>query len=221
MIPKAFIFDLDGTLVDTEELWAEAISQYLADGGATATADEVVQVVFGHSWLDIHSDLRRLYPKAVPASAAQTALELRPYYLRLRTDPRRIIIESSVAALKRLAKLAPAIIVSGSPHCDVEAAVDLIDARSEIRFVLGAEDYRRGKPAPDGFLSGAQRLGVPPADCVVFEDSPSGVASAKAAGMRCVALDRNGFCTEQLQTADLVVPSLEDYRPTESPQVFP
>jgi beta-phosphoglucomutase-like phosphatase (HAD superfamily) len=207
------MFDLDGTLVDTEQLWVVAIRDYLIDRHASSTTNGLMSIVFGRSWLDIHADLLAHFPAAVPESAAVMAVELRPYYLRLRSDPKSLIITSSVETLKRLSKFAPAIIVSGSPHDDVEQAVDLIGARKEISFILGAEDYQRGKPAPDGFLEGARRLKADPAACVVFEDSPSGVRAGKAAGMRCVALDRTGLCTKYLQVADWILDDLSKFTP--------
>ena len=63
MKPAAFLFDLDGTLVDTEALWTEAIVEWLADRGASTTVEAVSPVVFGHSWLDIQSTLHERFPQ--------------------------------------------------------------------------------------------------------------------------------------------------------------
>ncbi len=217
MRPSAFLFDLDGTLLDTERLWAVAIRDYLADRGATTTAGRILEIVFGRSWFDIHKSLVAHFPQAADPVPATMAADLRPYYLRQIEDPARLMISPSVETLKRLARLAPVAIVSGSPRRDVEAAVDLMDARDAVAFVLGAEDYPRGKPAPDGYLAAARRLNVPPESCVVFEDSPIGVRAAKAAGMFCVALDRTGTCTAELrQTADLLLTQLDRLPPVET-----
>jgi beta-phosphoglucomutase-like phosphatase (HAD superfamily) len=103
------------------------------------------------------------------------------------------------------------IIVSGSPHADVEEAVRLLDVTAHVRFVLGAEDYTPGKPSPAGFLLGASRLGVAPANCLVFEDSHAGVTAAKSAGMWCVALARNGTHAQDLSAADWVLADLAGF----------
>lgn len=214
MEPQAYLFDLDGTLVDTESLWAEAIRDFIADrSGLALSVDEVLQLVFGHSWLDIHADLHRRFPGAVGESAGQAAIDLRPYYLKLRAESDNIVIRSSVEMLKRVSRSAPAIIVSGSPHDDVVEAARMMGISPCLKFVLGAEDYLCGKPSPDGFLTGAEKLGVDPAYCVVFEDSPAGVASAKAAGMYCVALDRTGKNRDLLGEADWIVDDLGKFTP--------
>ncbi len=87
----------------------------------------------------------------------------------------------------------------------------LLEAEPHVRFVLGAEDYAPGKPSPAGFLEGARRLGVPPQECLVFEDSAAGIAAARAAGMRCVALDRPGAYPQDLSAADWVLSDLAQF----------
>ena len=67
MKPAAFFFDLDGTLVDTESLWAQAIADALADCGQSATRDSLLPIVMGRSWLDIHAAIQEAYP-SVPRS---------------------------------------------------------------------------------------------------------------------------------------------------------
>ena len=210
---RAFLFDLDGTLIDTEQTWAVAIHQYLADRGFSVSAEEILRLVFGHSWFDIYRTLCERFPPLSGTAINDVSAALRGYYQKLCTDPESQIIRSSVEALRRLSELAPCCIVSGSCHDDVEEAAQRIGVADRLAFILGAEDYERGKPAPDGFLAAARLLNVPPADCVVFEDSPAGVLSAKNAGMRCVALDRFGLATDQLSSlADLVLSDLSAFR---------
>ena len=82
-----------------------------------------------------------------------------------------------------------------------------------LSFSIAAEDYTRGKPDPECFLLAARRLAVPPAQCMVFEDSAAGVRAAKAAGMACVALVREGRPRQDVSAADLVVRDLTDFDP--------
>ena len=211
MTVRAFIFDLDGTLIDSEMLWVDAMVAYLADRQCESPRDVMAKIVFGRSWRDIYSDITARFPVMASVSIRQMAAELRDYYQVLRAKADSIIIPSSVALLKALAKDYPVIVVSGSPHDDVAEAVKLMGAESSVRFVLGAEDYAPGKPSPAGFLLGARQLGVAPAQCVVFEDSWAGVTAAKAAGMMCVALSRPTENPQDLSAADWVVSDLSEF----------
>jgi len=211
MTIRAFIFDLDGTLVDTELLWAEAMSAYLADHGCECSKEVLLRIVFGRSWIDIYRDITQRFPQLSALSSHVMAEGLRAYYLRLRQQSENVIIHSSAALLKKLAQQHPVIIVSGSPKADVEDAVRLINADTSVTFVLGAEDYAPGKPSPAGFLMGAQKLGIPPEQCLVFEDSHAGVSAAKTAGMWCVALARDAAHPQDLSRADWVLSDLADF----------
>jgi len=71
-----------------------------------------------------------------------------------------------------------------------------------------AQDVTRGKPAPDVYLLAAQRLGLPPTQCLVLEDAPNGVAAARAAGMKCVAVPNEFTLSLDLSAADIILPSL-------------
>jgi len=207
----AFIFDLDGTLVDTELLWAGAMSAYLAEHRCECPKETVLHMVFGRSWIDIYRDITSRFPAMSNTSSPAMAEALRAHYLRLREQGDGVIIHSSAALLKSLSRQHPVIIVSGSPRADVEEAVRLLGAVQAVRFVLGAEDYAPGKPSPAGFLLGAERLGVAPTECLVFEDSFAGVSAAKAAGMWCVALSRDDAHPQDLSAADWVLSDLADF----------
>lgn len=208
---KAIIFDMDGTIVDTEACWAEAISLYLKDNGCECCPDQILEMVFGRSWHDIHSDLTGMFPQIAEVPARTMALDLSSYYQQVRMDSDDIVIESSVRLLKELAQNYPVIVVSGSPRKDILRNLKLADILSDVQFFLGAEDYGAGKPNPACFLQGARMLNVEPANCVVFEDSAAGVTAAKAAGMYCVALSRDSTLQQNLDHADQVVADLSEF----------
>jgi HAD superfamily hydrolase (TIGR01509 family) len=210
MKPDAFLFDLDGTLIDSERLWTQAIIDWLADRGVTVTFEAYAPRVCGRSWLDIHAGLHRDYPQLPRASALEDARTLRPYYHRLSADPDQLVIPGAVAFLRKVARRVPCAIVSGSPHEDVVEAARLCGVDRLLAFVLGGEDYGRGKPAPDGFLAAAARLDVDSSACVVVEDSTAGVASGRAAGMRVIGVDRNRFCPQDFTGCDWLVRDLSE-----------
>ena len=210
MSPAAFLFDLDGTLVDSEMLWAQAIVDWLADRGQKTTVEAFAPIIIGHSWLDIHATIHGQFPELGATNAVEDAKVLRPYYDRLATDPAKLVVPGSVAFLKKVAKIAPCVVVSGSPHADVAAAVDLCGIGGLVKFVLGAEDYGRGKPAPDGFLKAAEMLDVDASECVVVEDSTAGVAAGRAAGMHVIGLDRNTACPQNFAGSEWLVRDLSE-----------
>jgi beta-phosphoglucomutase-like phosphatase (HAD superfamily) len=208
MTLQAVLFDLDGTLVDSERLWAEAMRDLLVDRQCPCDTETVLRIVYGHSWIDIYQALVTRFPVLSEIPRHRLAEHLRVYYERLRGQGEGVVIRSSVTLMKQLARDYPVILVSGSPRHDLEEAVRLMEIERDVRFVLGAEDYEPGKPSPAGFLLGARRLGVPPEHCLVFEDSRVGVLAAKRAGMLCVALARPGSHPQELSEADWILEDL-------------
>ena len=210
MKPAAFLFDLDGTLLDTESLWVKAIVEWLADRGAAMTEESLAPIVIGHSWIDIQDILHKTFPQLPPASAVEDAKTLRPYYARLTVNPRDQIIPGAVEFFKKVSRIAPCVIVSGSPHDDVVKATEVCGIEDIVRFVLGAEEYGRGKPAPDGYLKAASMLEVDASECVVVEDSTAGVQAGRAAGMRVIGINRNPSVPQDFSGCEWLVHDLSE-----------
>jgi beta-phosphoglucomutase-like phosphatase (HAD superfamily) len=94
----------------------------------------------------------------------------------------------------------------------VEEAASLMKVKDLLAFCLGADDYPKGKPDPGCFLKAAEIFGVPPRECLVFEDSTAGVAAAKKAGMYCVGLKRPSAPDQDISAADEIYQDLADFR---------
>ncbi len=180
-IPAGAIFDCDGTLADTMPLhyraWREILDplglpfpepQFYEWGGVTAV--EVIE------------RLNRMYDKTVPAH--HTAEIKEAAYARLLDQAQPL--PTIVAEARRLHGLCPLAVASGGIKPLVNRTLEALDIADLFEAVATVEDVRRGKPAPDIFLLAAERIGVKPEACVVFEDGPAGMEAAFAAGMQVV-----------------------------------
>ena len=203
----AVLWDLDGVLVDSTRYHYEAYREMLTESGRELGFEEFRNLI----GLRNETILRRLFGE-LPAGEVERLARRKEELFRER-------IAGNVEALPGAADLVcrlqregvPMAIVSSTPRANIDLILGILGLGGAFSAIVGAEDARRGKPDPEGFLVAAGRLGVAPADCVVLEDAPEGIEGAKAAGMRCV-----GVATtrppERLRRADLVVESLDDPR---------
>ena len=210
MKPAAFLFDLDGTLVDTEEAWAGAIVDFLAECGVDMTVERILPSIVGRNWFDINRSLHQRFPEIGDTTVEDDSRRLRKFFDARVADPSTMIIPESVEFLKRVSAKAPVAIVSGSPRADIEKAARMMGIDGLVEFSLGAGDYAKGKPDPSGYLAAAGRFGVDPASCVVIEDSEVGVAAGVTAGMRVIALDRKEGRDNDFSGAWRIVGSLDE-----------
>ena len=196
---RAILFDLDGVLVDSREC-IELIWHAWAAERALDPAD-FLRVAHGRR---IAETLRLVAPQldAVAEAAVLDAME------EVETRGLRAV-PGAAALLRQLSEVQRAIVTSGSHGV---ATLRLRTAGLPIPGVfVTAGDVMQGKPHPEGYLLAAGRLGVAPADCVVLEDSPPGVAAGKAAGMRVIAL-LTTYAAAALSGADACLSSLADLR---------
>ena len=214
MTPQAYLFDLDGTLVETENLWTSAIHKWILSRGKDIDRATVNRWVLGRSWFAICDDIFDRFPD-LRIDPIELLDVTRALYFKERATA-DICIPSSVELLRRLSQTAPCVIVSGSAREDIQEAVDLMGIGDCLKFYLGCEDYPRGKPDPVGFLTAAERLGVAPGRCVVFEDSAAGILAGKRAGMTVVALARPGSVKQDTSMADIVLADLGDFSPSQN-----
>lgn len=206
---SAFFFDLDGTLLDSEILWVEATGRVLAACGYSLSAEALLRLVYGRAWSDIFADIRTRYSMVIPDEATLLS-DMRGQFVALRAM-RDIRIHSSISLLKRLAKDYPVALVSGSGRDEVMSGIAEMGIAPYLRFFLANEDYSPGKPHPACYQLAAEKLGISPAACLVFEDATAGVQAANAAGMSSVALQRPQRPAQDYSAADWITDDLEKW----------
>lgn len=176
-----YIFDCDGTIAHTMPIHYRAWSKALAEFGGQFPED-LFYKWGGIPTPEIVIRLNEMY--GLSMDVEKTVRRKEDYYLESVHEVLPVAPVLEIA--QRMWKQKPLAIASGGHRELVEATLKAINIYDMFDAVICAEDYERGKPFPDPFLVAAERIGVAPADCLVFEDSPTGVEAAKAAGMQYV-----------------------------------
>ena len=186
MKARGVVFDLDGTLVDNMALHAEAFAEFMARRGLPPLDEAQRARLDGRRNTDIFPDLLgRVLERAELVAVSHEKESLYRALSRGRLSP--------LAGLDRLlttlaANGIPVAIATSGPADNVAHTLAELGLAERVTVIVRGDQVPRGKPHPDIFLAAAERIGVPPAECIAFEDSPMGVAAARAAGMACVAI---------------------------------
>lgn len=206
----AVIFDMDGLLIDSEPLWRKALVEILSKLGVPLTlercketmgmrVDEVIEYWFSR------------YPWD-GATKEKVVANVIDEVIRLIKSEGQIMegVHEVIALLD--SQTIPMAIASSSPMDIIDAVLERIDIKDKIKIVHSAEHEPYGKPHPGVYITTAEKLGVSPAHCLAFEDSPNGVLSAKAAKMKCVAVpEHTTLDDKRFGIADLKISSLKDF----------
>ncbi|MFD2581940.1 HAD family hydrolase [Pedobacter vanadiisoli] len=185
--PKAFLFDLNGTMINDMEYHTLAWHSIMTeDLGAALDYESVKKEMYGKN----HEVLERVFgkDKFSPAQIERLSADKEKRY-QAGYLPHLALIDGLDNFLER-AKAAqiPMAIGSAAIPFNIDFVIDGLNIRHYLKAIVSADDVHTSKPDPETFLKAAQALGIVPADCLVFEDAPKGVESALNAGMPCLVL---------------------------------
>ena len=208
---EAVVFDLDGVLLASEEVWDAVRERYVRERGGRYD-EEVQRAMMGMSapeWSRYLHDEAGVpdEPEAINRDVVERMLEAYRRELPL--------LPGAEQAVRRAAAAFPLALASSSNREVFEAVLELAGLANCFRATVSSEEVERGKPAPDVYLEAARRLGVVPERCAAVEDSHAGIRSAKSAGMRVIAVPNASYPPDEaaLALADVVLESLDQLTP--------
>lgn len=198
------IWDLDGTLVDTERNHYEAWRRLLADHGKSLDY-EIFRPTFGLRNDDVLVDHFGFDPTS---DSIDQLSERKEEFFRASVEADGVrFLPGALDLVHHLSGMsAPQAIASSAPPGNIDLILRVAGLTGEFAAIVSSEEVRHGKPAPDIFLKAAERIRLSPESCVILEDAPAGVRAGKAAGSRVIAIVA-AFSSESLAAADLVVTS--------------
>jgi len=203
---QAFVFDLDGVLVDSEPVWEQVRRQVVAERGGH-WAPDAQRRLMGMSTQEWARYLSEDLGVGLPPDQV-AALVIKRMTDRYREHVP--VLDGAVDAVRRMAARWPLGVASSAPAVLIEVVLESAGLRPAFSVVMSTEQVAHGKPAPDIYLAVTAALGCPPPDCAAVEDSSNGLRSAAAAGLRVIAIPQPEYPPDPdaLARASLVLPSL-------------
>jgi HAD superfamily hydrolase (TIGR01509 family) len=209
---EAVVFDLDGVLLDSEQVWDQVREQLVQERGGR-WHEQAQTEMMGMSSVEwsryMHDKLG--VPDPPEEISAEVVQRLEEVYRK-----RLPLIDGAPEAVERLAARWPLGLASSSNRELIDLVLELSGLARFFRVTVSSEEVPRGKPAPDVYLEAARGLGVAPERCAAVEDSRNGIRAAKAAGMRVIAIPNPHFPPgdESLALADVTLNSLAELTPS-------
>lgn len=204
----AILFDLDGTLVDSERESAEAMARAIKAGLGFDITQAERDFIIGRSWVEIYKNLQRNYGDRLAWSRAELIAATAEARADVFAEVGITVLPGAVAAVERFSGLSRAI-VTGSSRVECRQALVALNMEQTFDAVFASEDYDASKPAPDGYLAAAEAVSTPIDRCVVVEDSAAGIEAGLAAGARVVAVRAGNFHGQDQSAAHTIIDDLD------------
>ena len=208
---RAVVFDLDGVIVDSEHVW-DAAREGLARERGGRWHEKAQQDMMGMSSVEWSRYMHERIGIKDPPEKISAAVVRRLETIYREELP---LIDGAKEAVTRLAERWPLGLASSSNRPIIELVLDLGGLNRFFRVTVSSEEVPRGKPSPDVYLEAARRLGSDPGETAAIEDSRNGILSARAAGMRVIAIPNRRFPPGEgaLAEADVVLQSISELTP--------
>lgn len=207
----AFIFDMDGVIVDSNPVHKIALKQFCQEHGYELTDQQLREKIYGRTNKDW---ITKLFGKLEEAEVKKFGEEKEALFRKLYENEIRPL-EGLIPFLEKLDEYQiPRAIATSAPRANVDFTLEKTGTGRFFSTILDDTFVSRGKPDPEIYLKSAQALNFPPNRCVVFEDSLSGVEAAKRAGCKVVGV-MTTHKRQELTEVDLVVDDFQEFDPKE------
>lgn len=206
--PEAVIFDMDGVLIDSEPVHYE-IENRLFDQLGITVSDEAHRNYLGTSAEFMYADLKSRF--GLPGTVNELMQFGESFTCDYFRQQQVLNLNEGVLPLLKEMKLAGmklAVATSSSPEV-AKVLLDRCEITSYFDAIVTTSEAGKSKPAPDVYLLAAQKIGIVPSNCIVFEDSPNGLSAAKSAGMYCIAVQTGSVNVNELSGADFLIQTFE------------
>jgi HAD superfamily hydrolase (TIGR01509 family) len=215
---KAIIFDFNGIIADDEPLHLELFQKVLAEEGLPLSEqDYYAKNYLGMDDRGCFGAVFKANGRTATESDLQRLITRKAEYYKQAIRNKLILFPGATDFVKQAASRYPLAIASGALRHEILMILEHADLKQYFEVIVSAEDVQQGKPSPEGFIKALERLNAPPSrssmpispgECLVIEDSPFGIAAARSAGMKCLAIT-NSYPAERLSEAHQVMKTME------------
>ncbi|MEO5896202.1 MAG: HAD family phosphatase [Vicinamibacterales bacterium] len=207
---QAVVFDFDGVLADTEQLHLAAYQEVFSARGVTLTRDEYYATLLGYNDEVVFRRISASHCLNLDPDDVATLIAEKTETFDSVVEKTDVLYPAAASCIERLAHHYPLGIASGAMRHEIEMILRRARLAQYIRFIVASGDTIESKPAPDPYVRAAQLHAFRPSECVAIEDSRWGIASAKAAGMKCVGIT-NTYPASELTEADFIISTLDEF----------